>query len=524
MAAACSGAALYRAVIGRRRRLLDQARAALIRAQAAHTELLRSSGEWIWSLDPAGRIQCSSQAIEELLGYDADALVGRPLLDLVDPTERDAIGTALARAVNDGAGWSNRRIRLRHRDGTPRWVDLSTVVVHDEHGRVDFLHGAARDVSQRVDDGASRSREGSRRSTYDAVRAAIDGDGLSIVYQPIVSLRTGRIAGVEALARFDRPFGDGPADWFAEAASLGLGVELELAALRCAVLGWPTDLGGFISINASPATVLSPGLLQDLHRLEAPLDRVVIELTEHVQVVDYESLGESLAGIRELGVRIAVDDAGAGYATLRHILRLAPDLIKLDRALVAGIEHDPARRALVTALGDFGRQIGASVIGEGVESADELRTLQVCGVPLAQGYFLARPSSPPITLAPGAIDLGSVRVLVADDDPAARALFTQLLERAGHDVVQAADGLEAVDMVAEHCPDVIILDYDMPHLGAVGALPILRELAPRTPIVVVSSSAPDAAVTALEPDARLTKQDALAALPALISRLATEPA
>jgi EAL domain-containing protein (putative c-di-GMP-specific phosphodiesterase class I) len=120
--------------------------------------------------------------------------------------------------------------------------------------------------------------------------------------------------------------------------------------------------------------------------------RVILELTEHDVVDRYEPLVDTLWGLRRSGVRLSVDDAGAGFASLRHIMKLAPDFIKLDRELVSGIDLDPVRRALTRALLDFAGDTGAQVIAEGVETADELTVIRDFGVPLAQGYHLARPA------------------------------------------------------------------------------------------------------------------------------------
>jgi len=129
-----------------------------------------------------------------------------------------------------------------------------------------------------------------------------------------------------------------------------------------------------------------PGVLEGL-----AIDRVVLEITEHAHVEDYDRLPDALRPLRERGLRLAVDDAGAGYASLQHILYLQPDLIKLDMSLTRSIDLDPARRALACALIGFARETGSKIIAEGVETASELKTLASLGVEKAQGYFLARP-------------------------------------------------------------------------------------------------------------------------------------
>ena len=121
----------------------------------------------------------------------------------------------------------------------------------------------------------------------------------------------------------------------------------------------------------------------------------MLELTEHAGIADYNELAEALAPLRESGVRLSVDDAGAGFASLRHILNLRPDIIKLDIGLIRGIDADPARRALASALVGFAAEIGAVIVAEGIETPDELATLCALRVTYGQGYHLARPGGLP---------------------------------------------------------------------------------------------------------------------------------
>ncbi len=165
---------------------------------------------------------------------------------------------------------------------------------------------------------------------------------------------------------------------------------MELAAIRLALSAaakFPAQI--YLAVNASPATVVSPELAEMLAAL--PGERIVLEVTEHANVEDYGALIAALGPIRERGVRLAIDDAGAGYSSLRHILDLQPDLIKLDMSLVRNIALDPARKALAAALIKFARQTRSQIIAEGVETAAEFAALQALGTQKAQGYFLARP-------------------------------------------------------------------------------------------------------------------------------------
>lgn len=225
------------------------------------------------------------------------------------------------------------------------------------------------------------------RETLARLQQLYAGGGPTPVYQPVLTLDGGRQVGVEALSRF--PEGT-PDQWFpaATAAGVDIGVELEFKAAANAAVALP-DLDGFLAINLSPAALLHP----DLELLAPlPLPRIVIEVTEHHPVDDYLELTAILAPLRARGLRIAVDDAGAGFASMRHITRLLPDLIKLDISLVRNINTDPAAQALTRALLAFAASANAQVLAEGIETTAELACLRRLGVPLGQGYLLARPS------------------------------------------------------------------------------------------------------------------------------------
>ena len=228
------------------------------------------------------------------------------------------------------------------------------------------------------------------------IRTALARGRPVAVFQPVVRLEDGSVVGVEALARFDVGLRESPLPWFEDAGSVDMRTELELAAVSAAVLA-AGDLDDhlWISLNVSPDTALQADrLLEALSSLDQ--ERLVVEITEQAPVEDYDELNAALRHLRDAGVRIAVDDAGAGYASLRHILRLEPDMIKLDKSLVHDLHRDRARRALATALISFAAEIGATIVAEGIEQAAELNTLRDLGVTFGQGYHLARPHRPPV--------------------------------------------------------------------------------------------------------------------------------
>jgi EAL domain-containing protein (putative c-di-GMP-specific phosphodiesterase class I) len=225
---------------------------------------------------------------------------------------------------------------------------------------------------------------------YKTINAALEAGQPHIIFQPIYSLGAGQAEILEALSRFQGAPARGPDVWFREAASIGLGPKLEAAAVRKALMALErVPAAVSISINASPDLVLS-GLLEPAFRY-TDLSRVILEITEHATVTEYDHLLQALAPLRALGLRISVDDAGAGYASLRHILALEPDILKLDISLTRGIDHDCKRRALAAALIAFAREINTAISAEGIETAAELETVAALGVTHVQGYHLARP-------------------------------------------------------------------------------------------------------------------------------------
>jgi EAL domain-containing protein (putative c-di-GMP-specific phosphodiesterase class I)/ActR/RegA family two-component response regulator len=243
-----------------------------------------------------------------------------------------------------------------------------------------------------------------RRLASDRIHAVLARRSIEPVYQPIADLRDGRILGVEALSRFtaDEPART-PDLWFSEAKDVGLAAELELEAIRVALDHWdeiPGDI--FVSLNVSPETLVSGSLESVTAGL--PGERLVFELTEHARVADYGPLRHAVDSLRKRGIRIAVDDAGAGFASLQHILKLAPDMIKLDLDLTRDIDNDPVRRALAAALVSFAGETGAQIVAEGIETAREQATLSKLGITIGQGYHLAQPSPLPVPKSVGGLE------------------------------------------------------------------------------------------------------------------------
>jgi EAL domain-containing protein (putative c-di-GMP-specific phosphodiesterase class I) len=208
--------------------------------------------------------------------------------------------------------------------------------------------------------------------------------------QPVVNLATSEIAGYEALSDISTRDSQSASSWFRDAAVLGLGEEFELVLLSLALEELATlPAGVYLSVNVSPHTVLSshlPGLLAGVDG-----QRLVLELTEHTPVDDYAALNGALRRLRARGIRLAVDDAGAGFSSLNHILLVRPEIVKLDVSLIRDVDSDVARRSLVSGLCHFTAEIGADCVAEGVETDAQAATLRELGVQFGQGWHLGPP-------------------------------------------------------------------------------------------------------------------------------------
>jgi EAL domain-containing protein (putative c-di-GMP-specific phosphodiesterase class I)/CheY-like chemotaxis protein len=237
-------------------------------------------------------------------------------------------------------------------------------------------------VQRRVDEKEGRSKQRIRQVLEDPA-------ALALVFQPICTL-DGTLVASEALSRFRGPPKRGPEAWFAEASDVGLRVELELAAIRAAFAAVPSlPSNTCLTVNASPATVIGSSFQKLIRKVDGR--RIVVEVTEHAPIADYTWMNDAIQRIKADGVRLAIDDAGAGFASLRHILRLDPDFIKLDQTLIRGIAKDRSKQALAVGLISFAEKIGATIVAEGIETVGELKALAALGVHYGQGYYLARP-------------------------------------------------------------------------------------------------------------------------------------
>jgi EAL domain-containing protein (putative c-di-GMP-specific phosphodiesterase class I) len=253
-------------------------------------------------------------------------------------------------------------------------------------------------VATYIDEARVDAREAEQRRQR--LRAVVASDDLAIVGQPIMSLATGEVVGVEALARFPT-LGRGPADVFDEAWQLGIGAELELAAVDAAIdrLGALAD-DVYLAVNAAPGVLGDPAFAQRAAAL-AP-KRLVVEITEHAVVVDDEAFLVASKELSGHGVGMAIDDVGTGFSSLTRLLQVVPDILKIDKSLVADVEASPARQTLIAGLERFAQRLGVTTVVEGVETASQAAVLRWLGIAYGQGFFLAPPCEP------AELDLGRV--------------------------------------------------------------------------------------------------------------------
>ena len=331
-----------------------------------------------------GYFKVLNPAWARTLGYSTEELTSRPFLDFVHPDDRDS---TIAEAAKLACGLQTIYFRNRYRckDGSYRWLAWTATPAFADG----TIFAGARDVTNTVL--AEEEALHLLRQQLVRVRSAIEGDGLTIVFQPILRIDTRDVCGFEALSRFECEPSRSPDAWFAEADTVGFRPQLEMRAIRDAA-GHARHLprGAYLSVNVSPETLLSRDFAAWVDGLKGkPL---VVEITEHAAVEDYEQVKLAIDRLRRSGVRLAIDDAGAGFSSLKHIIRLVPEFIKLDVFLTRDVDSDPVKQALVSALVSFAAQISARLIAEGVETAGELRALAGLGVEYAQGFYLGRPA------------------------------------------------------------------------------------------------------------------------------------
>lgn len=228
--------------------------------------------------------------------------------------------------------------------------------------------------------------------TCEEIEAVIDRGDIPVVWQPIVSLTTRDVLGYEALARFSATDDLSPVAWFKAATKYGLRQDLEILAVRSAVrqLGRLPETV-FVSLNVSPGTVASPELEEALDGVAA--SRVVLEISEDAVVDASEPVQAAIDRFRSSGVRVALDDTGSGLVSLRQLLGVHADIIKIDTDVTRGIDFDVTKQAIAYALKSLAERSGAMSLAEGVETEEEADLLTSLGIGAAQGYLFGKPSA-----------------------------------------------------------------------------------------------------------------------------------
>ncbi len=324
--------------------------------------------------------------------YCRHILAGR-LPEVMPDTSRFPLAASMpiTQAVPIG---SHMSVPVKLRDGSiyGMFCCLSPRTNESLNGRdLQVMRAFADLAAEQIDENLLGQRE--KLSKRERIEALIRDRQISIMMQPIFDFTRRAPTGFECLSRFAMEPRRSPDQWFNEAGSVGLGPALELAAIQSALTqgdALPDPI--YLSINASAEVLMDDAF--DAAIAGYPPHRLVIELTEHAAVQEYEALSHRLAPLRASGIKLAIDDAGAGYSGLQHIVQLQPDIIKLDMSLTRDIDSDQARRALASALVFYARETGSLIVAEGVETEREQETLKMLGIHRGQGYLLGRPMPP----------------------------------------------------------------------------------------------------------------------------------
>ncbi|MDX6583119.1 MAG: hypothetical protein QOI10_2303 [Solirubrobacterales bacterium] len=372
--------------------LADQDRSArsALEEQARNFRFIaEQSSDTISTHSPDGDYTFVSGMCRDMLGYEPQELLGTSPYEYFHPDDLELVQRTHADTLHTPEKITTMRYRSRRKDGRYAWFESRMRTLRSPvTGEIEEIHSATHALSETEQELEITAE--SQRQARARIERVLSGEGLTIVYQPIVDLESGRTIGVEALSRFAAISDRAPNLWFDEAWAVGLGLELELEAIELALKGasaLPKEWT--IAVNASPETVRAAQLLPCLG---TQAGRVIVEVTERAEMADPIRFKRAADFLGEHGVRLAIDDVGSGFSGLRRLLDLDPDMIKLDLSLARGIDRDPRRRALASALIAFGKSADVDVVAEGIETKEELATLRDLGVGFGQGYHLGRPA------------------------------------------------------------------------------------------------------------------------------------
>jgi PAS domain S-box-containing protein len=350
-----------------------------------YEEIQAGEGELVSVHAPDWTYRYVAPAAIELLGYRPEDLVGKWAYEIAHPEDVTRLILALRYARE--ASPFVISYRARRGDGLHAWVESTIEFREPENGREDEFICRTRQIA---DPGAIADLHRAHRERLAEVERVLLGEELAIAFQPIVELDSGRVVAYEALSRFPGDPARTPSIWFADAWALGLGIPLELLAIRKAIEAIaqvPGEL--YINLNASAPTMAARGFIR---ALGPHPERVTVELTEHLEIGDYDQFRAAAAPLRRAGGQLAIDDFGAGFASLKHVLQVEPERIKLDISLTEQIPENSVAYALVTALLSFAGEIGIEVVAEGIETDEELDALTEIGVRVGQGFHFGLPA------------------------------------------------------------------------------------------------------------------------------------
>jgi EAL domain-containing protein (putative c-di-GMP-specific phosphodiesterase class I)/DNA-binding response OmpR family regulator len=346
-----------------------------------------------------------------------------------------------------------------------------------------------------------RRQRRSRHEGEEALRAALTGEQFRVVYQPKVSLQTGRIAGVEALLRWDHPERGTipPLEFIPLAEESGLITtigEWVLARVCRDAQAWTHALPGdrplSVAVNVSPRQ-FEPGLAESFGEIitssGVDISSICLELTEGTVMQDPELTIKTLRKLKELGLRISIDDFGTGFSSLAYLKRYPLDELKVDKTFVDGLGANHEDTAIVAAVMGMAHALDLHVVGEGVETERQAEQLRVLGCDEVQGYFYGRPgSAADITdLLHAEAENGPVhahlpgvrsrvhRILVVDDAADVRNLARSSLSASGFEVREAATGEEAITSTRHFAPDCVVLDVNLPGISGLDVCRVLRD-------------------------------------------------
>jgi len=437
-----------------------------------------------------------------------------------DVTEHEAVDLAqrvaaeVGRTINLGDGGTelSLSIGIAH-SPDPKAGDTAETLVRDADAAMYRAKEEGRDRI-RVFDHKTRAAAVTRHETANALRKGIPLGDLEIHYQPEIDIASGAMAGVEALVRWNHPERGllQPNEFIAVAEETGLVVPMGTDVLRRAcgqMADWRRAGGRWadvsLSVNIAARQLLAPNLASVVNEILvdqglAP-DALVLEITESVLLKDSGASARALGRLKDLGVRIAVDDFGTGFSSLTYLKRFPVDILKIDRSFVEGLGTDEQDRAIVASVIDLAHGFGLTTVAEGVETVEQLSELRSLGCELGQGYLWSRAMPAPAattwldrrspTATNQAATSGASKrwsVLLVEDDRSLRGLLRLIFDAEDDfDVVgETGDGREAVALARHHRPDLVLLDLAMPGMGGLEALPLIRSAAPGSIVAVLS--------------------------------------